>query len=432
MPKAIPITVAIVVLTVPFLPAQTVDRDTASYVPATQYPLIEEMQERNRKLAEEAQAKTEEILAAIEEQEKAEAEAAEELRFDTSDIWRPEGPTAFEQAWHFPPTPQYLTGSCWSFSITSLMESEIKRLHDEEIKLSEMWTVYWEYVEKARRYVERRGESLFAQGSEGNAFRRIWSTYGIVPRSAYAGVLAEDGRFDHSALHAHMLSFLEWCAANQFWDEELILSSIRAFLDRTMGAPPETVEWNGTTYSPHEFLSRVCQLDPEDYVDLQSTLSQPFWSWGQFEVPDNWWEDEHYLNVPLDVWFNVLVRALDQGYTVSIGGDVSEPGMLGVEDMAVVPTFDVPPGFIDQSAREMRIANHTTTDDHGNHAVGTLTHNGERWFLIKDSNRSSRLGEHKGYYMYREDYVRLKMLTLAVHKDVVSGLLAKADPPPES
>jgi bleomycin hydrolase len=409
-----------------------VDRDEAVYAPKTQYPLIEEMQERNEELAEAATAKTEEILAAIAEETEAEEEAAKELRFDTSDIWRPHGPDAFDQAWHFPPTPQYLTGTCWSFSITSLMESEIKRLHGEEIKLSEMWTAYWEYVEKARRYVERRGESLFAQGSEGNAFQRIWSTYGIVPRSAYEGVLADDGRFDHSELYKHMMSFLRWCKANDFWDEDLILTSIRAFLDSTMGPPPESVQWNDATYTPQEFLTEVCRLSPDDYVDLQSTLSQPFWTWGPFDVPDNWWEDESYLNVPLDVWFDVLVRALDSGYTVSIGGDVSEPGMLGAEDMAVVPTFDVPPGFIDQSAREMRFANHTTTDDHGNHAVGTLVHDGQRWFLIKDSNRSSRLGEHKGYYMYREDYVRLKMLTLAVHKDVVDDLLAKAAPPPSS
>ena len=410
--------------------AQTGDRDQATYVDETRYPVIEEMEERNEQLLEAARAKTEEILAAIEAESEAEEEEAQELRFDTSGIWRPEGPDAFEQVWHFPPTPQYLTGACWSFSITSLMESEIKRLHDEEIKLSEMWTVYWEFVEKARRWVDRRGESLFAHGSEGNAFRRVWTTYGIVPRSAYEGVLASDGRFDHDRMHGLILSYLRWCKANDFWDEEQILASVRALLDRTMGAPPETVTWDGRTYTPQQFLTEVCRLDPADYVDLQSTLSQPFWTWGPFEVPDNWWDDESYLNVPLDAWYDVLVRALESGYSVSIGGDVSEPGMLGVEDIAVVPTFDVPPGHIDQSAREMRIANETTTDDHGNHAVGTLLHDGERWFLIKDSNRSSRLGEHEGYYMYREDYVRLKMLTLAVHRDVVAELLDRTGAPP--
>jgi bleomycin hydrolase len=409
------------------IPAEEPPREQAVYRDATVYPLIDEMTERNEQLAEAARAKTDEILAAIAEENEAREEAEGELRFDTSHIWRPAGPDAFTSSWHFPPTPQYLTGSCWSFSITSLMESEIKRLHGEEIKLSEMWTVYWEFVEKARGFIHRRGESVFGQGSEGNAFKRIWPKYGIVPRSSYEGVLAEDGRFDHSQLHRHMDSFLNWCKDNDLWDEQLILSSIRAMLDRTLGPPPATVEWNGTSLTPQQFLDDVCRIDPDDYVDLQSTLELPFYSWGPFDVPDNWWFDEGYLNVPLDEWYDVLVRALEGGYTVSIGGDVSEPGMLGIEDIAVVPTFDVPPGFIDQSARELRIANGTTGDDHGNHAVGTLVHEGERWFLIKDSNRSSRLGEHKGYYMYHEDYVRLKMLTLAVHRDVVEELLAKAE-----
>ena len=45
------------------------------------------------------------------------------------------------------------------------------------------------------------------------------------------------------------------------------------------------------------------------------------------------------------------------------------------------------------------------------------------WFLIKDSNRSSRLGQHKGYYMWDGDYIRLKMLSFLVHRDRLAGLL---------
>lgn len=37
-----------------------------------------------------------------------------------------------------------------------------------------MYTVYWEYVEKTKRYVHERGKSAFAEGSEANAVTRMW------------------------------------------------------------------------------------------------------------------------------------------------------------------------------------------------------------------------------------------------------------------
>ena len=82
---------------------------------------------------------------------------------------------------------QYNTNTCWSFSTTSYYESEIFRLSGKKIKLSEIWTVYFEYLEKVRRFVRERGDSLVAEGGEGNALNRIWKTYGIVPAEAYPG-----------------------------------------------------------------------------------------------------------------------------------------------------------------------------------------------------------------------------------------------------
>ncbi len=64
-------------------------------------------------------------------------------------------------------------------------------------------------------------------------------------------------------------------------------------------------------------------------------------------------------------------------------------------------------------------------NDHGIHLVGHTELGGHDWFLIKDSGRSSRRGNHKGYYFMRGDFVRLKMLTISVHRDAVSELLAK-------
>ncbi len=49
-----------------------------------------------------------------------------------------------------------------------------------------MFTVYWEYVEKARRFIRERGNSHFAEveGMQLHAFGNIW----LRPRRAYTGL----------------------------------------------------------------------------------------------------------------------------------------------------------------------------------------------------------------------------------------------------
>ncbi len=408
--------------------AQQPTRDVATYVDRYKDPVIEEMEDANDALKKAAEAKTEEMIEAYREAEKSRTEPEQQLRFDLEGLVKPDRPEAFTTVvWHFPPTPQYLTGTCWSFSATSFMESEIHRLHGAEIKLSEMWTAYWEFVEKARGFIASRGQTRYDHGSESAALLRVYRNHGIVQRTAYEGVVGDDPRFNHNLMVEQVQSLLNWCVEHNYWDEEVVITMVRALLDATMGRPPETIEWDGAQMTPSEFLSEVCRIDPDDYVSVMSTLSVPFWTRGEYAVPDNWWHDASYLNVPLDVWYETIVRVIDSGHSLAIGGDVSEPGLNGFEDVAVVPTFDIPGDLIDQSARELRFANGSTTDDHGIHLVGHMRLDGHDWFLIKDSNRSSRHGQFKGYYFYRDDYVRLKMLTITVHKDDVEDLIERID-----
>ena len=401
-------------------------QDHVIYVPRTEDAVLKEMEQVRKDAAKAAEEATQKILDQQEEAKKARKDAKKRLRFDLSKIVRPESPEAFEnRVWFSPPVPQYYTGSCWSFSATSFLESEIHRQTGQEIKLSEMWTVYWEYVNKARGFVHSRGETIFEEGSESAAAMRVLKEHGTAPRSVYEGVLAEDGRFDHVLMHRRMLDFLSWCKDENYWDEDFIISTIRSIMDQTMGRAPESFEWQGRMMRPADFRDEICQLNPEEYVSLMSTLSQPFWYRGEYTVPDNWWHDASYINLPLEDWYQAIVGAIDQGYSMVIGGDVSEPGLNGEEDIAVIPSFDIPGDAIDQDAREFRFDNGTSDDDHGIHLVGHTRVGGHDWFLIKDSNRSSRHGTFKGHYMYRDDFVRLKMLTFTVHRDVVKDILKK-------
>ena len=67
-----------------------------------------------------------------------------------------------------PSTPvknQAMTGTCWSFSTTALVESQLIKNNLGSLDLSEMFTVRNIYVEKAKNYIGRQGAAQFGEGS---------------------------------------------------------------------------------------------------------------------------------------------------------------------------------------------------------------------------------------------------------------------------
>jgi bleomycin hydrolase len=288
-----------------------------------------------------------------------------------------------------------------------------------------MYPVYWEYVEKARGFIRQRGESLFDEGSMGNAVIRIWKKFGVVPADAYTGMKEGQKFHDHSQMYAEMKEFLESLEKNHNWNEKMAVSTIKSILNHYLGVPPEKIEVNGKKMTPKEYLSRVLELNLDDYVDFMSLMEKPYYQKVEYKVPDNWWHNKDYHNVPLDDFMKIVKQAIREGYTICLGGDVSEAGYYAYQDVAMVPTFDIPARFIDKNARQFRFSNESTADDHGIHLVGFLEKDGKDWYLVKDSGSSSRNGKNRGYYFYHEDYVKLKMMDFIVHKDVVKEVLAK-------
>jgi len=397
------------------------EKDKAVYRKKYDDPLLKQISEAQAKVDAEKDKVTQEII----KKHKDNKPAAKALRFDVSKIEKPGKVEQFKSFFHFPPIPQLATNTCWCFSQTSMYESEIYRMYGEKIKLSEMYTVYWEYVDKARGFVRERGNIHFGEGSEGNAVDRVWKQYGIVPAEAYKGVVPEDALLNHDPLFNQVEDYLNWVQDNSLWDEDVVVDMVKAILKKHMGAPPQEFTYKGKSYTPMTFFKDVVRLNMDDYVQFQSTLSLPFYIKGVFDVPDNWWFNADYYNVPINDFMNIINEAVSKGFTIAIGGDVSESGYNGWEKACVVPTFDIPGEYIDQNARELRIFNSTTEDDHGIHMVGYTKIGGHNWYLIKDSARSARQTQPEGYHYYRDDYVKLKMLTFSVHKDAVKDYLIK-------
>ena len=357
--------------------------------------------------------------------------AKTEKRFqaDLSRMSFPNKVSLYQQEWHLPPVSQGNTNTCWCFATTSFFETEVHRLTGQEIKLSEMYTVYWEYIERAKRFVAERGNSAFGEGSEANAVVRDFKKYGIVPKEAYTGI--EQGRkfYTHAKMYAELKNYMQGVKNNNAWNEAEVISTVKSIMNHYMGAPPESIEYKGVKYTPKEFLSSVLKLQMDDYVDMLSYLQQPFWQKVEYEVEDNWWHSKDYYNVPLDDYMNALKNAIKNHYTVVVGGDVSEAGFSRESQVALIPGFDIPVADIDDNARQFRFSNGTTTDDHGMHLIGWYEKDGTDWYLIKDSGSGSRNNDEAspefGYYFFRGDYIKLKMMSFLVHKDAVKELLGK-------
>jgi bleomycin hydrolase len=343
------------------------------------------------------------------------------MNFDGLDL--PKSKDEFKTYWHNDPISQGNSGMCWCFCTTSYYESEIYRTTGRKIKLSELYTVYWEYVEKARRYVQKLGNSYFSEGSMGNHIPFIWQKYGIVPAESYTGMEEDQPFHNHEKMFDEMETYLEYVKENYLWDEETVISTIRSILNNHIGEPPITIIVDGKKMTPLEYFKKEINIDFNDYIDILSLMEQPYNEFVLYDVPDNWWRSKEYYNIPLDIFMKIIKNAIRNGYTMAIGGDVGEPGYYAYTEVAMVPTFDIPSEYIDENARQLRFSNGSTTDDHGIHIVGYQEKNGKDWFLIKDSGSGSRNGANKGYYFYHEDYIKLKMMDFVVHKDAVEGFL---------
>lgn len=351
-------------------------------------------------------------------------------KFDINKLsWYPKSVDEFTTWWKNIPISQGNSNTCWSFSTTSFFETEVYRQSKQVVKISEMFTAYWETVEKAREFVKTRGESNFDEGSEGNAVVRMYQVYGTVPMQDYNGLLPGQIYHSHDKMFKEMKAYLQEVKSSNAWNEDLVIETIKSIQNHYMGVPPSKVVVNGKTITPKQYVADVLKLNMSDYIDVTSLLNKPYWKKVEYEVPDNWWHDSTYYNVPLNDYMAVVKAAIRKGYTMMIGGDVSESGFDPWNQLAVVPTYDIPSEYIDESARLIRFLNGSTTDDHGMHMVGYLEKDGKDWYLVKDSGSGSRNcgpdSKNFGYYFMHEDYVKLKMMGILVHRDVLKELLVK-------
>lgn len=326
-----------------------------------------------------------------------------------------------------PVISQGRTGTCWSFSTSSFIESEIKRISGKEIDISEMYNVRNTYPVKAENYLMRQGKAQFSEGGLAHDVINSIAKNGLVPQSAYTGLAGDAESHNHAEMVAVLTAMLE--TYNDKPTKELSdqwRDAINAIMDVYLGEAPEKFKFEGKEYTPMSFL-KMTGINPQDYVTITSFEHAPFYDDFILNIPDNFSNGSMY-NVPLDEMMQIIDAALENGYTVELDCDVSEPTFSARNGVAIIPLDDskndealktpVEEREINQAYRQQLFENQETTDDHLMHITGTLVdQNGTKYYKVKNS-WGDKLA-HGGFVYMSESYMRLKTISVMIHKDAL-------------
>ena len=355
-----------------------------------------------------------------------------------------------------PVKDQSRSGTCWCFSTLSFLESEIIKAGGEPMHLSEMWIVRHSFMDKAEKYVRMHGTINFAEGGASHDVTEGIKAHGIVPFEVYPGLNYGTEKPDFHELSVVLKAYLDAVVKTGDKSGKALSTAWKrgfdAILDEYFGPLPETFTYEGKEYTPETFAAQL-PIDLDNYIDISSFTHHPFYSQFIIEVPDNWMWGTVY-NVPLDEMMQIIDHALEQGYTVSWGTDVSEKGFSRTKAIGIVPEADTEsmsgteaerwgkltdkekeaalykfdkPGkerTITQQMRQTAFDNYETTDDHGMLIMGTATDQaGNRYYKVQNS--WNVLPPYDGFWYFSRPFVAYKTTSIMVNKQALPKEIAR-------
>lgn len=344
---------------------------------------------------------------------------------------------------------QNRSGTCWAYSTLSFLESEILKKTGKTYNLCEMFIANKDYMDRAVLTVRMHGDSQFSQGGSFEDVVRIIQRDGICPEEAMPapGTLTGDSLANFGEFFGVMEPYVAAISKtsakkiSQQWRKGL-----QGIIDAYLGECPKEFTYEGKKYTPKSFAESL-GLNLDDYVSITSFTHHPFYTQFAIEVQDNWRWALSY-NVPMDEMMRIIDNAVDEGYTIAWGGDVTEEGFtrkglgiaydvkkarsmsgtdadrwfklsasekkgkldsLGVDAPELVPT---------QEMRQEAYDNWETTDDHGMHLYGVAKdQNGREYYMVKNS--WGEYGDYKGIWYMTKNYVAYKTMNIMVNKNAI-------------
>ena len=344
---------------------------------------------------------------------------------------------------------QNRSGTCWAYSTLSFFESEILKKTGKTYDLCEMFIANKDYMDRAIVKVRMHGDCQFSQGGAAEDVLDVIKIYGICPENAMPlpGTMTGDSLANFNEFFEVMTPYVEAVSkSNAKKMSNQWKKGLQGILDSYLGACPEEFVYEGKTYTPKSFAASL-GLDWNDYVSITSYTHHPFYTAFPVEVQDNWRGGRSY-NVPIDEMMRIIDNALDKGYTVAWGGDVSEEGFtrnglalaydtkkaqeltgsdqarwlklspaqkknaidsLGADAPEIVPT---------QEMRQEGFDNWELTDDHGMHIYGVAKdQNGKDYYMVKNS--WGETGAYKGTWYMSKAFIAAKTMDFMINKNAI-------------
>lgn len=342
---------------------------------------------------------------------------------------------------------QNRTGTCWSFSGVGLIEAELLRTGKGEYNLSEMFIANHSYKDKADKFVRLHGKLNFAQGGSFADVIYVFKHYGAVPGELYKGLEYGQDNHVHGELAEVATAYVNAVIKNR--DKKLSTAWKKGFdgvIDTYLGKLPETFTYQGKQYTPKSFGESL-GLNFDDYVSLTSYTHHPFYSQFPLEIEDNWrWAPSY--NLPIHELMEVFDHAINNGYAIAWGSDVSEKGFtrngiavaadiealessgsdqarwVGLsqmeKDAEIKKLVEKPCKEIEvtQELRQQAYDNYQTTDDHGMLIYGIAKdQTGKKFYMVKNSWGTE--SKYKGIWYASEAFVAYKTMNIVLHKDAL-------------
>ena len=332
------------------------------------------------------------------------------------------------------------SGTCWSYSGNSFLESEMLRMGKQPVQLSQIFVARNAYQDRAEQYVKMHGNLAMGEGGLFHDVLNAYKKYGMVPQDVYSGLNYGTSKNQFGEMSAAMEGFLKGIVSNP--NGKLTSNWKTAYagiMDAYLGAYPKEFTYNGKKYTPRTFADEVVGIKPEDYIPISSFKNEELYKPFTLMIPDNWAFGQYY-NVPMNDITGTIDYALKNGFTVAWAQDVSEKSFSWKNGVAYVPTKDFgdmtaeekadmfngpkPERVITEEMRQEAFDNYETTDDHGMHIVGLAKdQNNKEYYIIKNSWGATN--DYQGYMYVTKAYVQYKTLNILVHKNGVPKQLLK-------